>query len=129
MSRTPVKNVSFTDEQLFELNDSAMETIKRMLELGQTNDEVRAKSLARLWEARLKIVEAVNGPGKTHNHDIWEAQVNAAIQSPVVLKWSVFADGSHVGYVSCLSEHEAARQGADEFNISDGTEITVRLLR
>lgn len=129
MCPPPERNVSLTDEQLLELNDSAMETIKRMLELGQTNDEVRAKSLARLWEARLKIVEAVNGPGRTHNHGILEAQVNAAIQSPVVLKWSVFADGIHVGYVSCLSEHEAVRQGADEFNIADGAEIAVRLLR
>ncbi|MAF04659.1 hypothetical protein [Herbaspirillum sp.] len=125
----PVKNISLTDEQLFELNDAVMETITRMVEFGQTTDEVRAQSLPRLWEARLKIVEAINGPGKTYNQDILEAQVNAAIQSPVVLKWSVSADGVHVGYVSCVSEDQAARQGGMEFNIPDGTEISVRLLR
>lgn len=129
MSRTPLKNISFTDEQLFELNDAVMDTITRMVEFGQTTDEVRSQSLPRLWEARLKIVEAVNGPGKTFNQDILEAQINAAIKSPVILKWSVLADGVHVGYVSCVSEDEAVRHGGMEFNIPDGIEISVRLLR
>ncbi len=129
MPPKPTKLVALTNDQLFELNDAAMATITRMLELGQTQDEVRRQSLARLWEARNEIVEAVNGPGGTFRQAELEAKVRAAIQSPIVLRWSVFADGAHLGYVSCLTEEEAIRAGCDEFKIADGVEVTARLLR
>ncbi len=53
--------MSFTRNELYEINDAPHEVVTRMCERGLTNIEIRERSLTHLWSASRKITEMLLG--------------------------------------------------------------------
>ncbi len=78
--------MSFTREELYEVNDALHEVVTRMCEQGQTDIEIRERSLARLWSASKKVTVMLLGDADTPGIKNHEPAVLTAIANPKKLK-------------------------------------------
>lgn len=74
--------MSFTKAELYEVNDALHEVTTRMCEQGQTDIEIREKSLAHLWAASKKVTVMLLGDADTPGIRNFEPVVLAAIAEP-----------------------------------------------
>ncbi|MDP3511431.1 MAG: hypothetical protein Q8S20_01670 [Sulfuritalea sp.] len=75
----------FTKDELYELNDALNETVGRMLQEGQTPEEIKYRSLACLWNAWLKITIEIHGTADTPAMKKLAALIDIAIDHPKTL--------------------------------------------
>ncbi|MDY7540728.1 hypothetical protein QN372_18180 [Undibacterium sp. RTI2.1] len=59
------KPVHFSEHEFYEANDAISETVRRMINKGQTKDEVQNASLASLWSAWKLLVASNFGKWET----------------------------------------------------------------
>jgi hypothetical protein len=78
--------MSFTRNELYEINDAVHEVVTRMCERGQTSIEIREGSLTHLWSASKKITEMLLGDSDTPGIRNHEPIVLEAIANPKHLK-------------------------------------------
>ena len=78
--------MSFTREELYEVNDALHEVVTRMCEQGQTEIEIREHSLSRLWSASKKVTVMLLGDAETPGIKNHEPIVLQAIARPKSLK-------------------------------------------
>ncbi len=80
--------MSFTNDELYEVNDALREVVTRMCEQGQTEIEIRERSLGHLWSASKKVTVLLLGDADTPGIKNHEPVVLHAIASPKKLKTS-----------------------------------------
>lgn len=79
MTKKPAKT-------LYEINDALHEVVVRMCEQGQSDIEIRERSLAHLWDAAKKVTTMMLGTSDTPGIKNNEAAVLHAIANPTKLK-------------------------------------------
>lgn len=80
--------MSFTKEELYEVNDALNEVVTRMCEKGQTGIEIREQSLRQLWSATKKVTVMLLGDADTPGIKSHEPIVLQAITNPKLLTTS-----------------------------------------
>lgn len=79
-------DMSFTTQELYEVNDALNEVVTRMCEQGQTDIEIREHSLRHLWSASKKVTVMLLGDADTPGIKNHEPIVLQAIENPKSLK-------------------------------------------
>lgn len=74
--------MSFTKNELYEVNDALNEVVTRMCEQGQTEIEIREQSLRHLWSASKKVTVMLLGDDNTPGIRNHEPVVLQAIANP-----------------------------------------------
>lgn len=69
-----------SENELYEINDAIAEVVRRMVEEGQDEVELRNDSLKTLWRAWGKINVAVCGTDDTPGRAAWAPVVEQAIR-------------------------------------------------
>ncbi|WP_287966314.1 hypothetical protein [Diaphorobacter sp.] len=77
--------LELTQEQLYELNDAALEVIERMINDGQAEAEIKLSALPTLFEAFKAIHVAILGSDDTPAIRNLEPRVMAAMGAPRAL--------------------------------------------
>lgn len=72
----------FTKDELYEVNDAINEVVGRMLNEGQTDHEIKLRSLARLWSAWQKVTNEVCGTAETPGMQQIKPLIEIAIANP-----------------------------------------------
>ena len=86
---------SFSKEELYEINDALHETVTRMCVQGQTEIEIKEKSLLHLWSATKKVTVMLLGDSDTPGIRNHEPLVTKAIANPKVLMKKAQANNDH----------------------------------
>lgn len=74
--------MSFTREELYEVNDAIHEVVTRMCTQGQTEIEIREQSLQHLWNSQKKVTVMLLGDAETPSIKNHEPIVREAIANP-----------------------------------------------
>lgn len=78
--------IQFSELERYELNDAINETVKRMLNDGQSTQEIEMQSLRHLWSAWQKVTFEILGTTDTYGMREMAPMVQAAISEPKLLK-------------------------------------------
>lgn len=78
--------LTFTEDEGYEVNDAIHEVVSRMLNEGQSPEEIKYHSLARLWSAWRKITAETLGTADTPGMLEVAPKIEAAIAKPKRLK-------------------------------------------
>jgi hypothetical protein len=73
---------TFTTNELYEVNDSLNRYVVHMIEVGQTEIEIKYNSLANAWTAQKKVAHCMLDGDMPDWVQTMEAKVQAAIQKP-----------------------------------------------
>ena len=79
---------AFTTDELYEVNDSLNRYVEHMIEVGQTETEIKYNSLANTWSAHKKVAECMFSGDLPDWVQTREAQVQEAIQKPKLISES-----------------------------------------
>ena len=82
--KTPV----FTTDEFYEVSDSLSRYVTHMIEVGQTETEIKYNSLANTWSAQKKVADSMFDGVMPDWVPTREAQVQEAIQKPKLIKES-----------------------------------------
>lgn len=74
--------IDFSRDELYEINDAIGEVVKRMMDDGQTEQEIRMRSLDRLWSAWQKVTTEVCGTAETPGLQKMKPLIEIAIANP-----------------------------------------------
>lgn len=84
--------MSFTKEELYEINDALHEVVSRMCEVGQSVIEIRERSLGNLWSASKKVTALLLGTADTPGINKREPAVMQAIATPKLRREKTLED-------------------------------------
>lgn len=96
--------MEWTDEQ-YEVSDAINEVISRMVTVGQTRQEIEARSLPILWAVAKRMTEEAFGTWQTPGILHAQAAVEAAIAAPTVIE-----NVPHIEAMHSIRTHACASQ-------------------
>lgn len=82
LSGAKTMTIEFTKDELYEINDAINEVVGRMLQEGQTEQEIQYLSLARLWASWQRVTLEMHGTADTPAMKRMAHLIEIAITNP-----------------------------------------------